>query len=1108
MKHRIHLPPKGTGLDSDAEAPGRWDLRLKEEAFAFFAKGDIIRHDVMDECIKANEHGKLNVLSREYIFDFFRSYEAELRKATEVAFLGKVGFVLSAGDLQELLEEAAVALGVPSFMAAVSYAADNWRLVYAYPAVSSNLNASLENRNVDFTLFSFLMEGLAERDGFTRSQHGRLCAAFQRLDADESGFLEEDELPALRVWLSFCSPHEGANAAVEEAQQLTRERAEQEIMLIPKDETRLGTLQPQLQGHLSLPDFLQMMRRHFNAEYFRTQHAFRKMDGDKDSYLDLLEMRGLFQTLGLELTPRSLFEAVSFHHLGETFSHSDFLLILEYLRDTEGLCEDSWSEARGLSLKQSFDRHFVSGGFAKGDTSSGHADPFVDGTIEYSFEGSFYHFDVHSDGFISTRRAQSALEWNGFHLGMSVYSSKTDWKDRLTRSKVGEAEFLRICREQEEAETRIARTVFRKYAEKGGAGPLRREKLQLALKMVNVRYTSFFTDWLKKTTELPGQLDFEDFRDIVASFRQMNRDAYRAHSRFTQKEVNSLDDCFRKLGPDRNGKLLHGKAGQGASDIRGALCSLCLVELRAPAVAKENEFSSKKDSWWTDGWWDYDAQAAQEPDHPGLKEKLQEAQQAEQVAESLAAVIVTWAEAHRVTQELRKDGGFGAVLQQGTGKCFNCGGPHLVRHCPDRRGYGFGKGKAHAMWSKGEGKTKERTVKAYSSDLFLGGATASAAPEAVVKGLISAFLTQEKPAKIELDQSARPYFRFGEGIGIMIDFASGLAMNDKEPRPSIYPLTVDNKGSAGSNPDSSLVLYRMEYMPHQGSHGQTTKADNRVPVANICHTGFHIDEQSGSEGNDIDTGQSSPGRWEVTEDKRHAALLLPLFMGKRLLAMATLMAASMSQLLLGLHQEGYDGLWESSSAAHSWMSDAAEQQGLRSRRNNLRHGYDVYKKETWTRLQQLRRLQHPSRPVGYGCRYPVRSGVHGLLPDTRMKVEEFSLETCRRERRMLWEAVNFIVEALDEDPSLKVYFVIGHILAADGDINQCYTWNNNYNIEALIGYRAALTGGQEMTRIAFWAYYTLGSWCNHSPGSGVINMGHGDMFVYYVNTLSQMKWKR
>ena len=43
------------------------------------------------------------------------------------------------------------------------------------------------------------------------------------------------------------------------------------------------------------------------------------------------------------------------------------------------------------------------------------------------------------------------------------------------------------------------------------------------------------------------------------------------------------------------------------------------------------------------------------------------------------------------------------------------------------------------------------------------GATASAAPVAVVRGLISAALTQDKGAKIELEQSARPYFRFGNG---------------------------------------------------------------------------------------------------------------------------------------------------------------------------------------------------------------------------------------------------------------------------------------------------------------------------------------------------------
>ena len=43
------------------------------------------------------------------------------------------------------------------------------------------------------------------------------------------------------------------------------------------------------------------------------------------------------------------------------------------------------------------------------------------------------------------------------------------------------------------------------------------------------------------------------------------------------------------------------------------------------------------------------------------------------------------------------------------------------------------------------------------------GATASAAPDAVVKGLISSILECDKGARIDIDQSARPYFRFGNG---------------------------------------------------------------------------------------------------------------------------------------------------------------------------------------------------------------------------------------------------------------------------------------------------------------------------------------------------------
>ncbi|CAE7801840.1 unnamed protein product, partial [Symbiodinium necroappetens] len=194
---------------------------------------------------------------------------------------------------------------------------------------------------------------------------------------------------------------------------------------------------------------------------------------------------------------------------------------------------------------------------------------------------------------------------------------------------------------------------------------------------------------------------------------------------------------------------------------------------------------------------------------------------------------------------------------------------------------GFYMDPAYAMWSsKGKGKSKNkdsyRPVNAYQSELFVGGldmvleaaavspdpvdpnvgmidcgATASAAPEAVVKGLINAVLAQDRSAQIEMDQASRPYFRFGNGrwgralckvrfcsrasgsprhfalyvlpnpseyyqadfdkgslvpvligmdhlgpsgVGMMIDFASGLAMNTSEPNPSIYKLDKSKKG--------------------------------------------------------------------------------------------------------------------------------------------------------------------------------------------------------------------------------------------------------------------------------------------------------------------------
>ena len=118
------------------------------------------------------------------------------------------------------------------------------------------------------------------------------------------------------------------------------------------------------------------------------------------------------------------------------------------------------------------------------------------------------------------------------------------------------------------------------------------------------------------------------------------------------------------------------------------------------------------DGWWNDGQWHdewhehewpdetapaKDAQAALSP----AEERLQEALQAEQVAEQLAAEAKrTWQEAQKTTQQLKRDRGFGHVNTVNNGRCFNCGGNHLVRDCPDRRHGNYPKGK---LSGKGKG---------------------------------------------------------------------------------------------------------------------------------------------------------------------------------------------------------------------------------------------------------------------------------------------------------------------------------------------------------------------------------------------------------------------
>ena len=122
------------------------------------------------------------------------------------------------------------------------------------------------------------------------------------------------------------------------------------------------------------------------------------------------------------------------------------------------------------------------------------------------------------------------------------------------------------------------------------------------------------------------------------------------------------------------------------------------------------------------------------------------------------------------------------------------------------------------------------------------GATASAGPELAVQGLIKAVVAQDHSAVIKVDQSARPYFRYGNGkwgralyqvnissavsgetrnfkvyalsnppelhapgflgmdhlgqhgASMMIDFTTGLALNTLEDDPRPYPLRQNHKG--------------------------------------------------------------------------------------------------------------------------------------------------------------------------------------------------------------------------------------------------------------------------------------------------------------------------
>ena len=147
---------------------------------------------------------------------------------------------------------------------------------------------------------------------------------------------------------------------------------------------------------------------------------------------------------------------------------------------------------------------------------------------------------------------------------------------------------------------------------------------------------------------------------------------------------------------------------------------------------------------------------------------------------------------------------------------------------------------------------------------------------------------------------------------------------------------------------------------------------------------------------------------------------LPNRVAHKVMHMVNLMTASLMTVALQINLEGRMGMWEIACSENSWLTSAANDHGINSRRINYAQGYDIYRDETWERLKQERRQDRPrklwfSLPCTRWCQW---TQVNYNTPEKKEVLESMR----RRERRMLRKAKDFILDSLDDDPNINIYF--------------------------------------------------------------------------------------
>ena len=210
--------------------------------------------------------------------------------------------------------------------------------------------------------------------------------------------------------------------------------------------------------------------------------------------------------------------------------------------------------------------------------------------------------------------------------------------------------------------------------------------------------------------------------------------------------------------------------------------------------------------------------------------------------------------------------------------------------------------------------------------------------------------------------------------------------------------------------------------PHSGGEGP---AQPNVAGSSPCSPEPRSSRRSSSGGPD-----SSLRARDDVKERLYKPQSLTHKMAARVMLMATTMMAMAVTTVTNFSLDDRDGLWEVACAPHSWLSDAAQRQGLNPRRINLEAGFDLHKRETWQRLHALRKRHGPRRiwfsfPCTHWCPW---TSLNYSTAERKEILESYR----RRDRKMLWEAYYFIKATIEDDPETRLYWEWPH---------PCYGWN-------------------------------------------------------------------